>query len=263
MNSNLATVSPTVTWVNQPPVLTVVPQNPMQGTYLNGVAVATFTDVDADQIPGTHTAVIDWGDGTPATAGVLTRSGSSFLVTGSHVYDNPGSFVLRVSVTDPSGGTDSKTAAATVNAIPPQFVLNGTLNTGGAGVTKDQSPVVNGTAPPGDVVTLYGNADQWLGAAVANPDGTFQITTQTLPEGTYAMTLSAVNPNAPGTTLRLTDSLGSLTVRSHLDPTRWPRHPSPPRVPSWERLFRPWVESSRPPLPRAARCVRPVARRLR
>ncbi|HEX9593122.1 MAG TPA: PKD domain-containing protein, partial [bacterium] len=64
---------------------------------------ATFTD------PGlldTHTATLDWGDGTIA-AGAVTENGGNGSVDGSHVYGNAGSYTVTVTVTDQDGGVGS------------------------------------------------------------------------------------------------------------------------------------------------------------
>ena len=63
---------------------------------------ATFTDPGID----THTATIDWGDGTLAPADV---SGTS--VAGTHTYADNGVYTVTVSVADDDGATGSDTAA--------------------------------------------------------------------------------------------------------------------------------------------------------
>ncbi len=57
---------------------------------------ASFTDVGALD---THTAVIDWGDGTDEVVTVDQSAGAGTL-TGSHRYVDPGSYVITISVTD-------------------------------------------------------------------------------------------------------------------------------------------------------------------
>jgi len=43
-------------------------------------------------------ATIDWGDGTPATAGTLSGSAGNFEIDGGHTYTAPGSYRIAVSV---------------------------------------------------------------------------------------------------------------------------------------------------------------------
>src|ERR1700722_15671393 len=60
-----------------------------QGTPLNNVQVATFTDTYKGHTDGSDfTALIDWGDGTGQTLGTISGSGGSFTVDGSHTYAN-------------------------------------------------------------------------------------------------------------------------------------------------------------------------------
>ena len=76
---------------------------------------ATFTD------PGvldTHTANIDWGDGT-ASAGTVTQGSGTGDVNGSHVYADNGPYTVRVTVTDDKGASSSDTFTATVSNVAP------------------------------------------------------------------------------------------------------------------------------------------------
>ncbi|MES1241964.1 MAG: CARDB domain-containing protein [Acidobacteriota bacterium] len=69
------------------------------------LAPATFTDAG---VRDTHTATIDWGDGT-VQAGSVAESNGAGTVSGSHVYAGNGTFVVTVCVTDNGGaqGCDS------------------------------------------------------------------------------------------------------------------------------------------------------------
>ncbi len=71
---------------------------------------AVFADLE---VPDSHTAAIDWGDGTAVeevgvTAGA--RPGSGGTVTGTHIYATAGSYELTLMVIDGAGDTDSVTA---------------------------------------------------------------------------------------------------------------------------------------------------------
>jgi len=57
--------------------------------------VGKFSDTDPTAAPSTHSAVINWGDGTAVTPGTVardnTRPGAAlFMITGSHTYAQPG-----------------------------------------------------------------------------------------------------------------------------------------------------------------------------
>src|SRR5262249_62276632 len=50
---------------------------------------------------GTYQATVDWGDGTPATAGTLAlASRGVYGVSGSHTYAEPGFYLASVTVSD-------------------------------------------------------------------------------------------------------------------------------------------------------------------
>jgi Ca2+-binding RTX toxin-like protein len=63
----------------------------------------------------THTASIDWGDGTSST-GVVTESAGVGTVTGSHVYTASGNYTITFTVSDDDGASVSKTKAISIVA---------------------------------------------------------------------------------------------------------------------------------------------------
>ncbi|NIM49516.1 MAG: tandem-95 repeat protein, partial [Gemmatimonadales bacterium] len=76
----------------------------------------------------THTAAIDWGDGSPVEAGVVAESpfgppgseaGADGTVSGSHVYADDGVFTMTVTVIDDGGSSGSDTCIVTVENVPP------------------------------------------------------------------------------------------------------------------------------------------------
>ncbi len=99
-----------VTVLNVPPTVNAGPD---QLVFEDDPATvnATFTDPG---ILDTHTAVVDWGDGTPPTPGAVTQGAGSGSVTASHVYPDPGIFVVTVTVTDSDGGVGSDPMTMTV-----------------------------------------------------------------------------------------------------------------------------------------------------
>jgi hypothetical protein len=76
---------------------------------LNNVLVGQFTDDDPHGKPGDFTASINWGDGTPATSGVVQQPGgpgTPFEVFGSHDYAVGGTYPVTATITDTgSSGT--------------------------------------------------------------------------------------------------------------------------------------------------------------
>src|SRR5262249_34123494 len=69
---------------------------------LNNVVVGTFPDTHTGHTDGSDFTVnIDWGDGT-TTAGVVSGSGGSFTVSGSHTYTTAGNFSITTFFADDS-----------------------------------------------------------------------------------------------------------------------------------------------------------------
>ena len=76
--------------------------------------VAKFTDPGFDDI---HTASIDWGDGTGARRGIVNEAART--ITGSHVYDDNGTYTVKITVADDNGGVASGSFVVTVNNLAP------------------------------------------------------------------------------------------------------------------------------------------------
>ena len=105
--------------------------------------VGSFTDANPAPPTGSSTiadftATIDWGDGTPMTAGVISQPGgpgTAYIVSGSHTYADSGQttgtgdiglYTIQVFVVDDGGSklTITNTANVADNSIP----LTGSLN---------------------------------------------------------------------------------------------------------------------------------------
>jgi hypothetical protein len=78
------------------------------------LAPSTFTDVGTSD---THTATVDWGDGSSVVTGTVDQAANT--VSGSHTYTSSGIFTVTVTVTDDDGGVDSDTLAITVTNNAP------------------------------------------------------------------------------------------------------------------------------------------------
>jgi hypothetical protein len=84
-----------------------------------GTATVSFSFTDAG-VNDTHSATIDWGDGTTST--VILSAVAGTTITRSHVYDveptsASASYTVTVTVTDNDGGVGTNTATLTVNAV--------------------------------------------------------------------------------------------------------------------------------------------------
>ena len=105
-----ALVTLTITSVNDVPEVVITSLADGKDSVLTGLEVdlvVSFTDPDDD----THTAVIDWGDGSQAIDPALSP------LTVFHVYQTAGIYPITVTVTDDDGGAGS--AAANITVVDP------------------------------------------------------------------------------------------------------------------------------------------------
>ncbi len=103
--ATVADASLTGTGVNVTPALTGA----------STTLTANFTDANASEDPGNYMAQINWGDGWTDDA-TVSGSNGSYNLTGSHVYNHPGSYPVTVTVTDAGGSTLTQTANTTITA---------------------------------------------------------------------------------------------------------------------------------------------------
>ncbi|MGL4512904.1 MAG: hypothetical protein ACRCT8_07410 [Lacipirellulaceae bacterium] len=111
---------------------------------LLGPGALPFGDVGLDD---THTATIDWGDGSPVESLVVSFSGGVGSLSGGHTYADNGLYTARITLTDDDAGVAVGTVLFRVLNVDP--VLTGT-----------KGPSVNEGAP----ITLAG-----LGVGVSDP----------------------------------------------------------------------------------------------
>ena len=129
------TTSKTVTVTNATPVVNA--GSDLAGTAGDAVAVSTsFTDAGTLD---THSATVNWGDGTAVLAVGAVAGGFSR----SHTYAAAGTFTVTVCVTDDDGGVGCDAAVVTVSAapvdVPPVAVISGPVT-----VVEGSSIVVSG-----------------------------------------------------------------------------------------------------------------------
>ena len=120
-----------VTPPNDPPEVTASANTSGDEGALLSLQLASFTDSD---VADTHTASVDWGDGTTSTAAV-TESGGSGTVSASHTYDNNGTNIVAVTVTDSFGSTQTVKFTLTVNNLAPTVFAGSALSTAGSSIT--------------------------------------------------------------------------------------------------------------------------------
>ena len=123
-NSDPATVSITVTPINDPPIAHMRTWKDHEGFPDGDHAVATFHDVDG-QRPNTYTATVHWGDGSVSSGEIEYACDAGppcfdYVIFGHgiHIYKRFGTYNVRVQVVDTHGGSDSVTSKAKMSDEP-------------------------------------------------------------------------------------------------------------------------------------------------
>jgi hypothetical protein len=179
---------------------------PTVGQTLN--VSASFTD------PGTfdtHSALIDWGDGT-TSPGTVTEQDGSGSVAGAHVYAHTGTYQVKVTVTDDDGGSGERISAPfSVSAALPTINIGAVspVTERNSGTTTVRIPVTlsaagtqpidvrwstgGGTASPGsDYVSASGTL-RWSAGSATTRQISISIRGDVVdePDQTFIVTLSA------------------------------------------------------------------------
>src|SRR6266542_1219782 len=154
---------------------------------------ASFTDPDAGD---THTASIDWGDGTTAPG---TIDETAKTIAGSHVYLLQGTFTVTIVVTDSFGATGSDTmtvGVAAANAAP--IAVGDTYGTNEDTVLTVAAPGIlgNDTDADADALTSVLVSGPAHGTLSLGADGSFMYTPGLNFSGTDAFTYRASDGTA-------------------------------------------------------------------
>src|SRR5262249_17392766 len=135
---------------------------------------ATFSDAGTHD---THTAIINWGDGSTNSTGVVVETNGAGTVTGNHVYNTIGTYTIVVTLTDANSGM--RTHSLIVNpANRPPVASGETYN------KNEDPPLVvarpgvlsNDSDPASDPLTAQLVTTTTSGVLVLNPDGSFTYT---------------------------------------------------------------------------------------
>ena len=189
--------------------------------------VGSFTDADPSAPTTDYTVVtIDWGDGTPQSAGTISQPGgigTAFIVSGTHTYADAdvnggiGHYPIKITVYDVDGS--STMIANTANVADVPLTVTGELNPASnsdvfktADITDVNEPNFVGTTnQPDATISLYATATGsstpvLIGTGMSDASGAWSITlTLALANGGY--TITAVAVDASGYTVSSTTAI--------------------------------------------------------
>jgi PKD repeat protein len=153
---------------------------------LTGGALGSFTD---EGTLDTHTATVNWGDGSGDQVVSITEANGSGTLGGSHIFADNGVYTVRVTVVDDDGGRVTETFSVTVENVDPTL-------------TGVDTPIA---VEEGNLVTLSS-----LGVGLADPG--FDNPSNPLTPGGSQETLTAVSVDwGDGTTVQ------TLTIAGETD----------------------------------------------
>lgn len=134
---------PTIVFPNRAPEILEItgPVDPIE-IGAEAQIVAAYTDRNAHD---THTAEVDWGDGSPGEAAAVTFDLGDGTAAASHVYEDAGVYTVTVTVTDAGGLSDTDVFQYVVVYDP-----DGAFVTGGGGIDSPAGAYVPDPSLEGD-----------------------------------------------------------------------------------------------------------------
>jgi hypothetical protein len=116
VNGNVTSDPTTLTVGNQNPIAGGVAQQPTAPAGSTVAISVPFSDPGAND---THTATIDWGDGSPLTAGVVNETNGAGTITGAHAYAVDNHYTVTVTINDDDGGFVTTSGSVLSDTTPP------------------------------------------------------------------------------------------------------------------------------------------------
>jgi PKD repeat protein len=161
----------------------------------------TFVDPD---IADTHSASVDWGDGTTATVFVAAGAGA---FDATHVYTTAGTYLVNVTVTDPASASVASSMNLVVlarNHAPADVVLSVTTTTEG------ETATLTGSFSDPDASDAHTAAVTWGDGATA---------LLSVDPGVVSLTATHVYATAGTYTVEVTVSDGALSANGSVTAT--------------------------------------------
>jgi len=183
----------------------------VEGAGFSGT-LASFTDADPSGSVTDYSATINWGDQT-SSAGTVTANGSGgFVVSGSHVYAEEGSYSVTVTLSDAGGANATTTSSAGVTDAA--IALTGAPRFNEHHRTNFTATLATLTdADPGGTTTDYTGRIYWGdGATSACPSTACSITVRTSGGFTVTGSHNYQHNNTYTVTITLTDAGGSTST---------------------------------------------------
>jgi hypothetical protein len=186
-----------------------------EGTALNSVTVLTFS-AGAGQTASDFTSTINWGDGSTST-GTITGSNGQFSVSGSHTYNDEGSFTVSTSASGP-GVSATNSIAATMTegdilvGLPDSFNFTPGVTLSNIVLANFTGILPSNTASDFSATIVWGDGSTSTGT-VSGGGGSFNVTGtymyQTAGPFNFSVTLADDAPGTASATVRGTASVAS------------------------------------------------------
>ncbi|HVX11746.1 MAG TPA: TIGR03118 family protein [Pirellulales bacterium] len=169
-----------------------------QGVLFSGT-LGSFTDSDPNAQKTDFTATIDWGDGTPTSAGAVLAAPNQFLISGSHIYANPAA-TYAITITVEAADGAQATVVASMRVASTHFtaggatlaVIEGATFSGAVAVCND----VNPNAAEYGATIAWGDGTTTAGTVVAVANGFVVDGTHVFAHtGSQRMSVVVTNPS--------------------------------------------------------------------
>lgn len=180
----------------------------VEGAGFSGT-LASFTDADPSGVVTDYSATINWGDQTSSAGTITANGGGGFVVSGSHVYAEEGSYAVTVVVSDAGGAAAG--AASSVSVVDAGIALAGATKFNEHHRTNFTATLATLTdADPGGVATDYTGQVNWGdGTTSACPSTTCTIAARAGGGFTVSGSHNYHNNGTFTVTITLTDAGGS------------------------------------------------------